>query len=225
MTESTLRSQFREAIGEPDVPADLRHQTRLALRQLADSQPARFRWIPGAIAAILTVAVIGGFLAVGAYWRTHTAPASSGPSVACSELVSSGSAAHGDLTKAAFLFINGSSAACTVTAPTISLIGSAGTALDVPQDEAPGAREGMHLAAHRAVAIPYSITSLECSQTLRYGYMTATFSSGQSIRIEVAGETCPGSRITISPPIPAQICANGTFAWAVPGQPGLKSSC
>jgi hypothetical protein len=105
------------------------------------------------------------------------------------------------------------------------MIGESGAALDVRQDWASGAKDGMNVGAHKAVAIPYAITSLECSQTLRYGYMTATFSSGQTIRIDVAGETCPGSRITIFPPIPAQICANGTFAWAVPGQPGLKSSC
>jgi len=55
---------------------------------------------------------------------------------------------------------------------------------------------------------------------LRYRHVTATF-GGVSVAIALAGETCPGSRIRVSAPILARICANGSFTWASPGGGGL----
>jgi hypothetical protein len=74
MNEVDLRSEFRKALGEPNVPADFRHQARLAVRQPADKPQPRLQWVPGTIAAVLALAIIAGFFAVGEYRRSHTVP-------------------------------------------------------------------------------------------------------------------------------------------------------
>jgi len=101
------------------------------------------------------------------------------------------------------------------------LVGDSGTRLDVPPDWAPGASDRvLRLGAHKSAAVPYSISSIPCGKTLRYRHVTATF-GGVSVAIALAGETCPGSRIRVSAPILARICANGSFTWASPGGGGL----
>jgi hypothetical protein len=227
MSESSLRYRFRTALGEVELPAQVSHQTRLALRQLADTPPTRLRWVPGAVAAILAVAIIAGLLAAGSLLRNHDKSANNGPVVvACADLVSAGAASRGGLTMQVFLFINASDSECTLTAPTISLIEASGLALDIPQDLAPGVKEAvLRVGAHQAAAVPYSINSLQCSQSLRFEQVKAIFSGTVEVRIALAGELCPGSRIVIAAPIPAKTCADGTFAWALPNSRGLAPSC
>jgi len=88
MNESNLRSRIRKAIGESDMPADLSHRTRVALQQTAAAPPAGRQWIPGAIAAVLAIAVVAGFFAVGAYNRNHNVPVGPGPKATVTPLPS-----------------------------------------------------------------------------------------------------------------------------------------
>jgi DNA-binding beta-propeller fold protein YncE len=88
MNESNLRSRIRKAIGESDMPADLSHRTRVALKQTAAAPPAGRQWIPGAIAAMLAIAVVAGFFAVGAYNRNHNVPVGPGPKATATPLPS-----------------------------------------------------------------------------------------------------------------------------------------
>jgi hypothetical protein len=227
MTESNVRSRLHEALGEPDMPADLRHRTRLGLKQLADAHPARHQWIPGALAAGLAIAIVAGLVAVDVYRRSHSAPAIAGPTVECSELVSVGGAARGlnPTSNEVLLFINGSDSTCTIGAPSVLLIGDSGKALDVPQDWAPGAHQRLQLGPRQAAAVPYSISSLGCLVALRFGHVAATFSGGVTVPVTLAGELCAGSRITVSAPIPAHSCADGSFTWTSSNSPGFKPTC
>jgi hypothetical protein len=139
----------------------------------------------------------------------------------CANLVSAGVAFRGDLTKAVFLFINGADSACTLHAPMISLIGDTGIRLDIPQDWAPMANEQvLQLEAHDVGAIPFVIASMECAQTLRFDHITANFNGGVMVRVPGGGEVCPGSRIRVSAPVAAQMCADGSFGWTFPGGGG-----
>jgi hypothetical protein len=143
----------------------------------------------------------------------------------CTALVRAGAGFRGTTSNQVFLVINGSESTCALKPPTLSLVGDSGTRLDVAQDWAPGASDQvLRLGAHKPAAVPYSITSLPCGQTLRFRHVTATFGA-VSVAIALAGETCPGSRIRVSTPIPARICANGSFTWASPGGGGLLPEC
>ncbi len=139
----------------------------------------------------------------------------------CANLDSAGVAFVGDFTRAVFLFINGADAACTLHASMISLVGDAGTSLDIPQDWAPMANEQvLQLAAHDVAAIPFVIPSMECAQTLRFDHFNATFSGGVMVRVPSGGDVCRGSRIRVSAPVAAQMCADGSFGWTFPGGGG-----
>ena len=64
MNESTFRSLFRSAIGEPEVPAHLSNQARLALKQSLDRQTPRLREGLAVLAALVAaVAVVATLLA------------------------------------------------------------------------------------------------------------------------------------------------------------------
>jgi hypothetical protein len=102
----------------------------------------------------------------------------------CTNLVSAGAAWRGDPTKPVLLFINGSAAGCKLKAPAVSLIDESGNELDVPQHFAHGANEAvLQLEAHQAFAVPYSITSLACEQTLRFVHRRST--AGPILRLIV----------------------------------------
>ena len=146
----------------------------------------------------------------------------------CANLVSAGQAFRGDISNSVFLFINGSDSACTLRAPTISLNDDAGIRLDVPQDWAPLANEqALRLDTQNAAAVPFTITPLQCSRTLRSSYFTAIFRGGLKVRVSVIVELCPGSRIRVWAPVPAQMCADGSFVWISPigGGSGAGSGC
>jgi hypothetical protein len=166
-------------------------------------------------------ALVSALTAIGCSMVSHPTAAPN-----CDDLVGVGSVnTRGDLTKWAFVFINGSGSTCSLRAPAVSLIDTAGAALEIPQDFAPGAKDAaLQLPAHQAVAIPYTISSLECSQTLRFDHVVAGFSGGVSTRIPLAGELCPGSRIVVFAPIAAVSCEDGTFVW-VPSGSGLRPRC
>ncbi len=94
--------------------------------------------------------------------------------------------------------------------------------LDVPQDWAPLANEqALRLDANNAAAVSFTITSLACSRTLRSSYFSALFRGGLKVRVSVVVELCPGSRIRVWAPVPAQMCANGSFAWTSPNGGGF----
>jgi len=146
---------------------------------------------------------------------------------ACSDLVSAGSGSRGDgLTEPAFLFINGSGSLCALLEPAFSFIDGSGAAIDIHQNLTPGAEgQALQLGAHKAAAIPYTFDPVaQCSQSVRFGHVVATFSGGIDVRIGLAGELCPGGRMTVSAPIPALICKDGTFAWAPP-KSGVTARC
>ena len=64
MNESSFRSLFRSAIGEPEVPIHLNSQARLAFRQSLDRQTPRRRESLALVAALLAaVAVVAALLA------------------------------------------------------------------------------------------------------------------------------------------------------------------
>lgn len=144
----------------------------------------------------------------------------------CADLVSAGAVnARGDMTRFAFVFINGSGSTCSLRVPAVSLIGDSGAALKIPQDSASGTDDAaLQLPPHQAVAIPYMISSLGCSQTLRFDHVVARFSGGVNVQVPLAGELCPGSRISVSAPVTALTCEDGTFRW-VPSDSGLRPTC
>ena len=81
MNESTLRSLFRSAIGEPEVPAHLSNQARLALKQSIDRQSPRLREGLAVLAALLAaVAVVATLLAPRVFTRVHQLAGTSSPS-------------------------------------------------------------------------------------------------------------------------------------------------
>jgi hypothetical protein len=64
MDESTLRSKFRKAIGEPELPRHVRHGARQALKHAARHNPAKYQWIPGGVAAFLAIVTVATLVAV-----------------------------------------------------------------------------------------------------------------------------------------------------------------
>lgn len=168
-----------------------------------------------ALALVSTLAVTG--------CSTNSHPAAAPD---CADLVSAGATnARGDMTSFAFIFVNGSGSTCSLRAPAVSPIGDSGAALAIPQDSANGAQDAaLQLAPNQAGAIPYTISSLSCLQTVRFDHVVARFSGGANLQIPSAGELCPGSRITVSAPVTAVSCEDGSFRW-VASNSGLKPTC
>jgi hypothetical protein len=82
MDESNLHSRLRKAIGEAELPPHLRVQIRKAVRQAERGNPLNYEWIPGAVAVLLTVAIVAGFVAVSPLRRGQSPITSLSP-VAC----------------------------------------------------------------------------------------------------------------------------------------------
>jgi hypothetical protein len=81
MNESTFRSLFRSAIGEPEVPAHLSNQARLALKQSLDRQTPRLREGLAVLAALVAaVAVVATLLAPRVLTHVQQPAAISSPS-------------------------------------------------------------------------------------------------------------------------------------------------
>lgn len=123
------------------------------------------------------VALVGALTASGCATDSHPAAAPD-----CAELVTAGATnTRGDMTRFAFVFVNDSDSTCSLRAPAVSLIGDSGAPLEIPQGSAEGAKgAALQLPPHQAGAIPYGISSLSCSQTLRYDHVVARFSGGSA---------------------------------------------
>jgi hypothetical protein len=81
MNESSLRSLFRKAIGEPDVPAHLSSQTRVALKQSLETQTPRLREGLAVLAALVVAfAVVATLLAPRLFTHVQQAVGTSSPS-------------------------------------------------------------------------------------------------------------------------------------------------
>ena len=181
------------------------------------------KWVSGFVAVLLAVALVAILL----HSRSIISPAQTAH---CEHLSSAGVASSLETRKmgvSVFLFINNSASTCTLGTPAISFIDASGGRLDVPQDRAPGATEGItSLGAGKAAAVPFSFDSTSCGQmSLMFDHVRATFIGGVDIRIAHAGDMCTGSRITVSAPISAQSCADGSFVWDMPNSSGPKPTC
>jgi len=81
MNESTFRSLFRSAIGEPEVPIHLSSQSRLALKQSVDGQTPRLREALALVAALVAaVAVVATLLGPRMFTHDQQPAGTSSPS-------------------------------------------------------------------------------------------------------------------------------------------------
>jgi hypothetical protein len=81
MNESTFRSLFRSAIGEPEVPIHLSSQSRLALQQSVDRQTPRLREALALVAALVAaVAVVATLLGPRVFTHDQQPAGTSSPS-------------------------------------------------------------------------------------------------------------------------------------------------
>jgi hypothetical protein len=74
MNDSKLRSRFHQAIGEDPMPTQLSSQTRAAVKQQIDAPRTGPQRFAGAVAVVLSIAIVAGLLAVGEYRRSHSGP-------------------------------------------------------------------------------------------------------------------------------------------------------
>ncbi len=90
MNESTFRSLFRSAIGEPEVPVHLSSQARLALQQSLDRQTPRLREALALVAALVAaVAVVATLLGPRLFTHDQQPAGTSSPSPSPSPVATS----------------------------------------------------------------------------------------------------------------------------------------
>lgn len=225
--DELIRGKMHEALDVEQPAGDLRARVLASLP--VEQRPARrlqtrsFQLAGGLVAGLLAVALVAALL----YSRGSLSPHPAQPGGQCAYLFSPGTSARGNMTNEVIVVINESLSACTLKAPTVSFIDASGNRLDVPQDLAPGALDGvLTLPGMGAAAVPFTIDTGHCSATsLKYANIRATFGAGIDVRVNESGEFCKGSRILVSAPIPAVSCGDGSFAWASPNTSGSKPTC
>ena len=167
--------------------------------------------------APLAVAIIAGFLAVGACQLA-------GSTADCEKLVGVSVGSRLGEQRLYLVVISGSNSTCRIRTPSIKLVSRSGAVSDFHQDRFP-ATEGLQVGPHQAAAIPFWITPGECSQVIRFDSLTAEFGGGVNARVETATESCPGGRIEVWLPISVQRCMDGTIIWPWPTTDGSEPAC
>jgi hypothetical protein len=222
--DELIRGKIHDALDFEQPADDLRARVMASLpvepRAVRRSHARSFQLAGGLVAAFLALAIAAVILYSGRPINAHPPP-----QAACLYLYSPGGAFRPSTTEKYYFFVNESASACTIRAPQISFIDSAGNALDVPQDWAPGATDGaLTLESMAAASIQFSIAPESClTPSLQFVSTRISFGSGAEVIIPGTYGLCAGTRILVWAPALATVCADGTYVEIPPGGP--KPSC
>ena len=224
--DELIRSKIHDALDveQPDGALRSRILASLPVEQRPERrlQARSFQLAGGLVAGFLALALVAALLYSRGFISPH--PAQGGQ---CAHLYSPGVSMRVIEHQEQIMLINESTSTCTLKAPAVSFLDSSGNTLDVPQDWAPGATEGVvTLGARGAAVVPFSIESGPCSTPpLKFAFVRASFGVGAEVQIAVVGGLCQGSRILVSAPIPAVICADGSVVAGSPNISARKPTC